>query len=75
MKVNELIDALHKYPEKEVVIRLDNGLFCPITNLKVVHNCLVIDGTSPTTSVEGEDFKPLEFGKAVEKIYIIEQEK
>jgi hypothetical protein len=40
-----------------------------------VCNCLVIDGTSPATSVESEDFKPLEFGKAVEKIYIIEQEK
>lgn len=75
MKVSELIDALHKYLEKEVVIRLDNGLFCSITDLKVVHNCLVIDGISPATSVESEDFKPLEFGKSVEKIYIIEQEK
>lgn len=75
MKTNELIELLSKYPNKEVVIRPDNGLFCPITAVKLFAECLIIESTSPETFAETEDFKPLEFGKSVEKIYIIDNDK
>jgi len=75
MQVNELIDALHKYPEKDVVIRLDNGLYCPITNINLEYGNIVIDSKSPITSAEISDFEPLNFNDSVEYILITEQKK
>ena len=44
MKVNELINILHKYSEKDVILKLDNWLYCSILDIRIEHGSVVIDG-------------------------------
>ena len=73
MRVNELIDALYKYQGKEVVIQVDDGLFCTLTNVELYDGTIVLKGKTPIISAESSDFDPLDFNNIAEKIFIVEQ--
>ena len=75
MKTTELIHILQKYPDKEVIVRIGNGLFCPIDTVKLFDGNVVIIGQDLKISDKCTGFEPLKFEPHVEKIYIIDNEK
>ena len=75
MKTTELIHILQKHPDKEVIVRIGNGLFCPVDNVKLFDGNVIIVGKDLKVSNECVDFEPLKFKTSVEKVYIIDNNK
>ena len=75
MRVSELIEALHKYQGNEVVVKVGNGLFCPINGLDLVGNCIVIVGEDVRASVKEADFEQPKYEPYVKTVYIIDNNK
>jgi hypothetical protein len=75
MKTAELIHILQKHPDKEVIVRIGNGLFCPVDTVKLFDGNIVIIGKELKLSDECVDFEPLKFEPSVEKLYIIDNKK
>lgn len=75
MKTTELIHLLQKHPDKEVIVRIGNGLFCPVDNVKLFDGNVIIIGKDLKVSSECVDFEPLKFETSVEKVYIIDNNK
>ena len=75
MKVSELIHLLQKYPDKEVIVRIGNGLFCPVELVKLFDGNIIIVGKDLKVSDKCVDFEPLKFETSVEKLYIIDNKK
>jgi len=57
MKTRELIKLLSKYKDKEVYVKVDKGLFYPITSVKTYDGNTIILCRNIETSVESSDFK------------------
>lgn len=75
MKATKLIHLLQKHPDKEVIARIGNGLFCPADNVNIFDGNVIIVGKDLKVSNECIDFEPLKFETSVEKAYIIDNDK
>lgn len=75
MRANELLQILQKNQDKELIVKIGDGLFCPVEDVKIFENNVIIFGNDINASVENSDFGPLKYEPNVKTVYIIDNRK
>ena len=66
MKNNELVKKLNAYNNEEIYVKIDNGLFYPITDVKVYNGKVII--SCPKIETDTQEFRQAKFKKVRKKV-------
>ena len=75
MKANELIHLLQQYPNREVIVRVGDGLYCPVEGVKTFSDSIVVRAKDVRTSVIDSPFELPKYEPSVKTVYIIDNKK